>query len=388
MQDHLVGKHPFGKLRIFRGADGSAVIREKGAYGNHMVEVGNLPGEVEVASLATEVTTTKASVGASGGVGGAGVAGSGYGGLGAAASQLNQAAQLATGLSLWNMGVPTMVPSGLTSGLLAAANTPSLMNLQQQLAANSPSAQAQQHQQQDGSVINVAPLDCSTTGVDNGDVSRDKLLTMSPEAVLGLIRAGRFPAAAAARVKPEAASLPLPDDEMNGTNGHTTDSETTATSSPLSLTQMNGSVSSPSPAPPNGNGASTAAAAPSRGSNRRKAAAPSHIRQRYQHYYADGQNGVSAGNGDAGDIVDSLVDDGALYRCDACNILFPEYSVYVLHLGCHGSGNAYECHFCKVAFDDKFGFLTHFTKCVKSETQQQHGYSPSDFDIKRETRQM
>ena len=87
MQEHLVGKHPYGKLRIFRGADGSAVIREKGAYGNHMVEVGNMTGEVEVASLGTEVSTSKNAVNA---------LSAGFG-LGTAANQLNQAAQLATG---------------------------------------------------------------------------------------------------------------------------------------------------------------------------------------------------------------------------------------------------------------------------------------------------
>ena len=97
MQEHLVGKHPYGKLRIFRGADGSAVIREKGAYGNHMVEVGNMTGEVEVASLGTEVSTTKNAVNA--------LSAAGFG-LGTAANQLNQAAQLATGLSLWNMAMP------------------------------------------------------------------------------------------------------------------------------------------------------------------------------------------------------------------------------------------------------------------------------------------
>ena len=326
MQEHLVGKHPYGKLRIFRGADGSAVIREKGAYGNHMVEVGNMTGEVEVASLGTEVSTSKNAVNA---------LSAGFG-LGTAANQLNQAAQLATGLSLWNMAMPGVTLNSV-SGLVPSNP---VVSIAQQLS-NSQNAQE--------NVINIAPSD----GTDTGEVmvpSREKLLSMSPEDVLGLIKAGRFPSQTLKHEVDEETP------ENNG-NGHTTDSETTDERSPLSQSQMNGSV--PSPAPPTNGGTN-------RRFNRRKAAAPSHIRQRQAAYQE--QNG----DHDAGEIVDKLVDEGALYRCDACNILFPEYSVYVLHLGCHGSGDTFECHFCKVVFDDKFGFLTHFTKCVKNDMQSQN----------------
>ena len=329
MQEHLVGKHPYGKLRIFRGADGSAVIREKGAYGNHMVEVGNMTGEVEVASLGTEVSTTKNAVNA--------LSAAGFG-LGTAANQLNQASQLATGLSLWNMAAMPGVTMNSVAGIVPSNP---VVSIAQQLS-NSQNAQQE-------NVINIAPS--PSDGTEAGEIvvpSQEKLLSMSPEDVLGLIKAGRFPS--------QNTKIQTDEDivENNG-NGHTTDSETTADErSPLSQSQMNGSV--PSPAPPT-NGTTT-----NRRSNRRKAAVPSHIRQRQAALYHE-QNG----DHDAGEIVDKLVDDGALYRCDACNILFPEYSVYVLHLGCHGSGDTFECHFCKVVFDDKFGFLTHFTKCVKNE---------------------
>lgn len=62
-------------------------------------------------------------------------------------------------------------------------------------------------------------------------------------------------------------------------------------------------------------------------------------------------------------LVDTLVKESRLFRCDSCNILFPEYSMYVLHLGCHGNEGAYQCHFCRQFFEDRFGFATHFVRC-------------------------
>ena len=62
-------------------------------------------------------------------------------------------------------------------------------------------------------------------------------------------------------------------------------------------------------------------------------------------------------------LIDSLVKESRLHRCDLCNILFPEYSVFVLHVGCHGNDSAFQCHFCRETFTDKFGFLSHFIRC-------------------------
>ena len=64
-------------------------------------------------------------------------------------------------------------------------------------------------------------------------------------------------------------------------------------------------------------------------------------------------------------IVDTLVLQGKLYRCVSCNIIFPEYSTFVLHKGCHGNRHPYQCHFCQVIFPEKFGFLTHFMQCPR-----------------------
>lgn len=64
-------------------------------------------------------------------------------------------------------------------------------------------------------------------------------------------------------------------------------------------------------------------------------------------------------------IVDTLVKEGRLHRCDHCNILFPEYSLFILHRGCHGNQAPYQCHFCQTVFAEKFGFLAHFMQCTQ-----------------------
>ena len=64
-------------------------------------------------------------------------------------------------------------------------------------------------------------------------------------------------------------------------------------------------------------------------------------------------------------MISHLVQLKKLFRCNHCNILFPEYSVYVLHMGSHSSVNPYQCNFCKDIFSEKFGFLTHFMQCLK-----------------------
>ena len=68
---------------------------------------------------------------------------------------------------------------------------------------------------------------------------------------------------------------------------------------------------------------------------------------------------------DTGLILNTLVERGKLHRCRHCNIVFPEYSTYLLHRGCHGNGGTFQCHFCQRVFSEKFGFMTHFVQCLK-----------------------
>ena len=62
-------------------------------------------------------------------------------------------------------------------------------------------------------------------------------------------------------------------------------------------------------------------------------------------------------------ILDLLAAQGKLHICRSCNIVFPEYSTFVLHRGCHGNEGPFQCHFCQIRFPEKFGFLTHFMQC-------------------------
>ena len=62
-------------------------------------------------------------------------------------------------------------------------------------------------------------------------------------------------------------------------------------------------------------------------------------------------------------ILELLASQGRLHICHSCNIVFPEYSTFVLHRGCHGNEGPFQCHFCQHRFPEKFGFLTHFMQC-------------------------
>ena len=68
---------------------------------------------------------------------------------------------------------------------------------------------------------------------------------------------------------------------------------------------------------------------------------------------------------DLHEVLDIMVRQSRLFRCDYCDMYFPSYSTYILHRGCHGNQDPFQCHFCQVSFNEKFGFLTHFMQCVQ-----------------------
>lgn len=82
-------------------------------------------------------------------------------------------------------------------------------------------------------------------------------------------------------------------------------------------------------------------------------------------HFAELLGDIIQDNIDTSLIVNILVQQGKLHRCQQCNIIFPEYSTYVLHRGCHGNDSAFQCHFCQAVFAEKFGFMTHFMQCLK-----------------------
>ncbi|KAK2174233.1 hypothetical protein NP493_817g02044 [Ridgeia piscesae] len=84
-------------------------------------------------------------------------------------------------------------------------------------------------------------------------------------------------------------------------------------------------------------------------------------------HFAELLSDIIQDNIDTSLIVNILVQQGKLHRCQHCNIIFPEYSTYVLHRGCHGNDSAFQCHFCQAVFAEKFGFMTHFMQCLKKQ---------------------
>ena len=64
-------------------------------------------------------------------------------------------------------------------------------------------------------------------------------------------------------------------------------------------------------------------------------------------------------------LLDNLVGQGRLFRCDHCNILFPEYSMFLMHAGTHESqDNPFQCHYCHKMFAHKYEFMSHFVQCI------------------------
>lgn len=66
-------------------------------------------------------------------------------------------------------------------------------------------------------------------------------------------------------------------------------------------------------------------------------------------------------------LLDQLVRERRLQRCDHCNIIFPELSMYIFHRGCHGHQHPFHCHFCSTVLKDKFEFAAHFMYCVHNK---------------------
>ncbi|XP_033107557.1 soluble lamin-associated protein of 75 kDa-like isoform X2 [Anneissia japonica] len=54
----------------------------------------------------------------------------------------------------------------------------------------------------------------------------------------------------------------------------------------------------------------------------------------------------------------------AQYVCELCDIIFTDSVMYVLHTGCHGRRDAYQCNQCGTICRDKYEFMIHFIQGV------------------------
>ncbi|XP_039215143.1 zinc finger protein Aiolos isoform X5 [Crotalus tigris] len=51
-----------------------------------------------------------------------------------------------------------------------------------------------------------------------------------------------------------------------------------------------------------------------------------------------------------------------VYRCDHCRVLFLDYVMFTIHMGCHGFRDPFECNMCGHRSHDKYEFSSHIIR--------------------------
>nr|XP_055244204.1 zinc finger protein Aiolos isoform X3 [Gorilla gorilla gorilla] len=51
-----------------------------------------------------------------------------------------------------------------------------------------------------------------------------------------------------------------------------------------------------------------------------------------------------------------------VYRCDHCRILFLDYVMFTIHMGCHGFRDPFECNMCGYRSHDRYEFSSHIAR--------------------------
>lgn len=51
-----------------------------------------------------------------------------------------------------------------------------------------------------------------------------------------------------------------------------------------------------------------------------------------------------------------------VYRCDHCRVLFLDYVMFTIHMGCHGFRDPFECNMCGHRSHDKYEFSSHIVR--------------------------
>ncbi|XP_067326139.1 zinc finger protein Aiolos isoform X2 [Anolis sagrei] len=51
-----------------------------------------------------------------------------------------------------------------------------------------------------------------------------------------------------------------------------------------------------------------------------------------------------------------------VYRCDHCRVLFLDYVMFTIHMGCHGFRDPFECNVCGHRSQDKYEFSSHIVR--------------------------
>lgn len=51
-----------------------------------------------------------------------------------------------------------------------------------------------------------------------------------------------------------------------------------------------------------------------------------------------------------------------VYRCEHCRVLFLDYVMFTIHMGCHGFRDPFECNMCGHRSHDKYEFSSHIVR--------------------------
>ncbi|XP_043911408.1 zinc finger protein Aiolos isoform X3 [Protopterus annectens] len=51
-----------------------------------------------------------------------------------------------------------------------------------------------------------------------------------------------------------------------------------------------------------------------------------------------------------------------VYKCDHCRVLFLDYVMYTIHMGCHGFRDPFECNVCGYRSHDRYEFSSHIAR--------------------------
>ncbi|XP_069607741.1 zinc finger protein Aiolos isoform X1 [Ranitomeya imitator] len=65
------------------------------------------------------------------------------------------------------------------------------------------------------------------------------------------------------------------------------------------------------------------------------------------------------------DLLQMLSNDGfpiGVYRCDHCYVLFLDYVMFTIHMGCHGFRDPFECNMCGHRSQDRYEFSSHIAR--------------------------
>ncbi|XP_072270936.1 zinc finger protein Aiolos isoform X4 [Pyxicephalus adspersus] len=65
------------------------------------------------------------------------------------------------------------------------------------------------------------------------------------------------------------------------------------------------------------------------------------------------------------DLLQLLSKDGCplgVYRCDHCHVLFLDYVMFTIHMGCHGFRDPFECNMCGHRSQDRYEFSSHIAR--------------------------